>query len=130
MCYNGVMREESAEQIRQQLKRLLSIRELSHAQVAVKSGIPRSNISKFLDGRRNEMGIGAVIEIARALDVSLDWLAGLPKGNPRELEPDEKRLLELYRRLPPDGQRLMLGTMTLAARIRTGNEEGTGAERL
>jgi len=38
--------------------------------------------------------------LAQALDVPLDWLAGLPKRNPKELEPDEEEALGVFRSLP------------------------------
>lgn len=91
--------------------------------------IEQSHLSRILNEKQMP-SVDRAATLARALGVSLDWLAGLPKGNPGQLEPDEKHLLDLYRRLPPDGQRLMLGTMSLAAEIRTGSEERTGAEGL
>lgn len=110
---------------RERLLNALELREWSQGKLAALSGVSRSHISMFLSGDRREMGFSKVAALARALDVSLDWLAGMPKRNPGELEPDEKELVRLYRTLPPDGQELMFTTMRVAARIRTRSEEET-----
>jgi len=114
----------------ERLDQLMDTLDLKAKELAHESGVSHRHINALTSGERKDPSLSIATMLARALGVSLDWLAGLPKGNPGQLEPDEKHLLDLYRRLPPDGQRLMLGTMSLAAEIRMGNEEGTGGEGL
>jgi len=102
---------------RKRLAGLIEIYGLSHGQLALKAQVPRSNITKFLKGTRRDMGFSSMAKLARALDVSLDWLAGLPKRNPKELEPDEAELLKLYRSLPDYEKPAILGSVRLHARI-------------
>jgi len=102
---------------RERLAGLIEMYDFSHGQVALKAQVPRSNITKFLKGTRRDMGFSSMAKLARALDVSLDWLAGLPKRDPNELEPDETELLRLYRCLADDDKRIILGSVKLHAHI-------------
>ena len=57
------------------------------------------------------------LALARTLDVSLDWLVGLPRQNPKELEPDEAELLRLYQSLAHEDKQVILGSVRLHARV-------------
>ena len=81
----------------------LELKGFSQGQLAHKSGVNQSHISMILAGKRSP-GTDKLIAIARALDVSLDWLAGLPPRTPGELAPDEEDLLTAYRTLREAGR--------------------------
>ena len=104
-------------EVRKRLAALLEMRGWSQGKLASRTGISRSHITMFLNGQRHDMGFSRMAAIARALDVSLDWLAGLPKRNPSELEPDEAELLELYRSLPEYEKPAILGSVRLHAHV-------------
>jgi len=104
-------------ELRERLAGLLDVREWSQGKLAARTGISRSHITMFLNGQRQDMGFSKIRSIACALDVSLDWLAGLPKQNPKELEPDEAELVKLYRSLPDYEKPAILGSVRLHARI-------------
>ena len=104
-------------ELRERLAGLLDVREWSQGKLAARTGISRSHITMFLNGQRQDMGFSKIRSIACALDVSLDWLAGLPKRDPNELEPDETELLRLYRFLTPEDKEIVLGSTRLHTRI-------------
>ena len=104
-------------ELRERLAGLLDVREWSQGKLAARTGISRSHITMFLNGQRQDTGFSKIRSIACALDVSLDWLAGLPKQNPKELEPDEAELVKLYRSLPDYEKPAILGSVRLHARI-------------
>lgn len=111
-----------ADRARKRLAGLIEMRGWSRGQLASKSGVPRSNITKFLSGIRHDMGFSSMAKLASAFGVSLDWLAGMPKQNPKELEPDEAELLKLYGSLPKDGKDATLDTLRVLIRFMGGIE--------
>ena len=94
--YNdGVTRNEFGRKIEE----ALTVRDWTQGQLELRSGVGQSHISQIVRGKtRPRIDIAAAL--ARALGVSLDWLAGVPPrpgGDP--LEPDEQELVEAFRRL-------------------------------
>jgi transcriptional regulator with XRE-family HTH domain len=87
----------------EQLDRAIDMRELTQGQVAVKTGLQQSHISMIRRGQR-EPSVSIAARLARALDVSLDWLCELPVRAPGALEPDEETVLQLYRRGAREGR--------------------------
>jgi hypothetical protein len=61
----------------------------------------------ILAGKR-EPSVSIATCLALALDVSLDWLCGLPRRNAAELAPDEETLLSAYRRSPEVVKEMLL----------------------
>ena len=55
--------------------------DLTQAQVAEKTGIARRQYIRYEQGAQ-EMGIAKLAVLCRALNVSADYLLGLPKGLP------------------------------------------------
>jgi len=102
---------------RRRLANLLDLRGWSHGKLACRTKISRSNISTFLSNSDRDIGFSKAIAIAKALDISLDWLAGLPKRNPNKLEPDEDELVNLYRLLPDYEKPAILGSVRLHVRV-------------
>lgn len=83
------------------IESLLTLKEMTQGQLALYSGLSQSHISQIIDGKRRPR-FDLVAQIARALDVSLDWLAYGQERNPEALAPDEAELLRLYRELKSD----------------------------
>jgi len=84
---------------REKLSELMRMRDISGYALAEATKISRSHINGFLQGSHNKMTLENWIKIARVLDVSLDWLAGLPVRDKERLEPDEDELLRLWRKV-------------------------------
>jgi len=103
------------------LRHALAIKNWSQGQPAHKAKVSQGHISMIL---RQERGpsITIALALARALGVSLDWLAGLSKQNPKELEPDEQELLKLYDSLSDDGKAATLDTLRVLIRFMGGTE--------
>lgn len=72
------------------------------------SGLSQGHLSEVINGKRRLQFV-LMIRLARALDVSLDWLAGLPPKEPAVLEPDEEELLKAYRALDEAHRKAVLG---------------------
>jgi transcriptional regulator with XRE-family HTH domain len=110
------MREMS---LGERLQSILEQRGLTQGQLALKSKVPQSHISMIINEQRTP-GIDVAVKLARALDVSLDWLAGLPPREKSVLTPDEEELLRLYRALETN----MRATLLDVARSLTGTKRG------
>lgn len=97
--------------------------------LAVSIGISKQSVSAYLNGKRKPKRF--VIEaIARELNVNPAWLCGYdaPRYLPASAEPthteaafdplapDEKKLVDDYRRLSPAGKEYILQTMAMALR--------------
>jgi len=78
---------------------MLELRGLTQGQLAMLSGVSQSHISMVLSGQRQPR-IDVAAGLARALDVSLDWLITGQERNPEALTPDENELLRTYRNIP------------------------------
>ena len=82
----------------------LSLRELEK-----RSGMSASQISQIETGRRADPGFSTVLRLAKALEVSMDALAGLkePRAHPPRLSRSSKAALERAKRQLEDaGQRI------------------------
>ena len=63
----------------ERLRQLREDKDLSQADLAAILGTTRHQISKYETGQQ-EMTVGKLVAICRALNVSADYLLGLPKG--------------------------------------------------
>jgi transcriptional regulator with XRE-family HTH domain len=87
---------------------VMKVRQMKQAELALRSGVRQGYLSMILAGRR-EPGIEIAAQLARGIDVSLDWLCGLPERQPNPLSPEEEELLRAFRALrDPDGRRMTL----------------------
>ena len=64
--------------IGKRLKRELDKRGLSQGQLALLSGVSRSHISMIIEGKRDAT-VTVAVKLAKPLDVSLDYLAGIER---------------------------------------------------
>ena len=91
----------------ERLRYALRSRGLTQGQLSVKAGVSPAHISMVLSEQR-EVGVDVAARLARALDVSLDWLCDLPERQADTLEPDEDELLVLYRAMSDVGQSMAI----------------------
>lgn len=98
---------------KEKLRALLTRRNWSDKQASVRAGVSRSTISTYFREPDRDLLFNNMVALARALGVSLDWLAGLPPqpgvsldwlaGRDRkhqpELTPEQEELVEAYNRL-------------------------------
>ena len=107
----------------------LSIRSMKQAELCERTKIPKSAISQYISGAF-EPKQDRIYLIANALNVSEAWLMGydvpmereINKKNPTEREnltAGEKAMLELFRRVPEENQRIVLDMI----RVALGNQE-------
>ncbi len=97
----------STDTVADRVKQALKARRWTQKQLELHSGVSQQHVSQIVNGKRSP-GFEYVIPIARALDVSLDWLAGLPPKEPGALEPDEEELLKAYQALDEAHRKVVL----------------------
>ena len=98
------------------LAQALSIRGMKQSELCIKTGIPKSAVSQYISGafepKQDRLSL-----IAQALDVDPVWLMGydVPMERQKEVSPDkpeltegEMVLLDLFNRVPPEQQQLVL----------------------
>ncbi|MGH7282824.1 MAG: helix-turn-helix domain-containing protein [Polyangiaceae bacterium] len=73
------------------------LRGLTRAELAAKSGLTVSGLSRLEGFSKGSTEAKSVFQLARALEVRPDWLWS--GEEPMELEPGERRLAEIRRRL-------------------------------
>lgn len=116
------MGNDRQETISARIKRALRIKGMKQAELCHITKIPKSSISQYLSGDF-EPKADRIYLIAKALNVSEAWLMGFdvpmdreksspPKSN--ELNEGEKMLLDLFRRVPEDKQKIVLQMIRVA----------------
>ena len=110
------MDKEISEKCSVRISKALSIRGMKQSDLCEKTKIPKSAISQYVSGSF-EPKQDRLFLIAQALDVDPVWLMGFDvpmekekKDSPSEpqLTEGETLLLELFRRVPEDQQKLVL----------------------
>lgn len=86
----------------EKLAAILEIRDWSQGKLAAKSGLSRRYIGMIISGERDSPSLNAAQAIARALEVSLDWLAEMPITDPGQLNPQEQELINQFRAITDD----------------------------
>lgn len=105
------------------LKKALSIRNMTQAELCQKTNIPKSALSEYLKGLYDPKQDRLVI-LSEALNVDPVWLMGFDvpmeksdkKISPHEptLTEGEKVMLELFRQIPVDQQQVVLAMIRAA----------------
>ena len=113
------------------LRKALSIRNMTQAELCSKAKISKSTLSEYLSGRY-EPKQDRVFILAQALNVDPVWLMGYdvpmekkeePKtkkdspSEPQQLTEGEKLMLELFRRIPEDRQPEALELLRVALKM-------------
>jgi len=78
------------------LREAMEIRKKTQEKLAAETNVSQSHISRIINGER-EPTVDIAMRLAYALDVSLDWLCGMPPAPDDPLTPDEGELLASYR---------------------------------
>ena len=96
------------------LKQLREQRRLTQGQLSAYSGVSQGYISHIELGERSNVGSEPLVQLARVLETSIDYLTGRtedPRSPARPpvgaLAPDEEELLLAYRALDSDDARQM-----------------------
>lgn len=119
-------REKNCE-LKDRLREALDYVGMKPIELADITGIPKSMVSYYLSGKAVPRA-DRIYDIAKALDVSEAWLMGFDvtmerekKVSPEELplNEGEKMLIDLFRRVPEDQQKLVLQMIRAAL----GNQE-------
>ena len=95
------------------LARLMKERGFNQVELAKRSGVPQSLISRYLrsDAKAEMPSVENLIALAKALRVTLDELTGITAAQIEKAESDvetgnltddERLLLEAWKKLPPD----------------------------
>lgn len=110
------MKREKDHELKDRLKEALDRSSMKPTELAEVTGIPKSMISYYLSGKSVPRA-DRIYEIAKVLDVSEAWLIGFDvpmerekQNSPEEIElsEGEKMLLDLFRRIPEDQQKMVL----------------------
>ena len=106
------MSAELKESCAERLRQALAVRKMRQADLCQRTGIPKSAISQYLSGAF-EPKQDRVAILARALNVQEAWLMGFDVPMERDepapdVSTEESALLERFRQLPPEKQRLLL----------------------
>lgn len=119
--YDLVMEKEDAGILPDALDRAMKLRKMSAAELARKSGVHKTTISMILSGDRPNTPATIVAKLARALNVSMDFLMGITDDpEPRSLGvgPVLIQLTEVAKVLPDSRQHdLLLIAQTYADNI-------------
>ena len=97
----------NGETLGQRIKRVREQRGWSQGALAMRSKVSQSMVS-MAESDDREPRTSTFVAIARALDVSLDWLATGEMRTPEELQPDEQALIEAWRAIDSDSIKAFL----------------------
>lgn len=86
------------------LREAMDIRKKTQEKLASETNVSQSHISRIINGER-EPTVDIAMRLAYALDVSLDWLCGMPPAQDAPLAPDEGELLASYRAIEGEAAR-------------------------
>lgn len=93
-------KKSTSEELRKRIKEILRHREMSQAELAMKTGIPTSTLSRFLIRRSQGIKLELIWKIADALNMTIEELILGPDAvrKQRTLEGNDEILLLLYYR--------------------------------
>jgi transcriptional regulator with XRE-family HTH domain len=97
----------TAMRFHEKISRVAAAKRLNQSAIAVLTGIPQTSLSRWMSGKAVPK-LGEAFALARALGVSLDYLADDSLDDPPppaagpDLTPDEVWILETARALGPD----------------------------
>lgn len=106
----------------QRLQQAMDEAGMKQADLARATGLPKGGISNYVTGRYKPKS-DVINKLAKALNVSEMWLWGydVPKERPNKTSPEdpqlnegEKVLIDLFRRVPEDQQKLVLQMIRVA----------------
>lgn len=119
MCYNKTKNETQvinmSESMAQRIRDLRQERGLTLEQVASIVGVGKSTVRKWETGMIANMKRDKIASLAAALGTTPAYLMGWPEDEEKKDSPDElaltegeKMLLELFRKIPADRQKIVI----------------------
>ena len=97
--------------MRERLEQLLNHHNMKPAQLVQVTGLSSSTVYEIISGKTNELniGVGKMLKIAQALNVSIEFLYGRDESESSKLLDDsEERLINEFRELNKEGQERIL----------------------
>jgi transcriptional regulator with XRE-family HTH domain len=114
-----ILYKERQENCSQRIAKGLEIRKMTQAELRRLTGIPKSSMSLYLSGAY-EPKQDRIYLISKALNVSEAWLMGydvpMSRNTPskQELTESEEIMLNLFRRLTEENQKVVVEWMRIA----------------
>ena len=114
-----ILYKERQENCSQRISKGLEIRKMTQAELRRLTGIPKSSMSLYLSGAY-EPKQDRIYLISKALNVSEAWLMGydvpMSRNTPSkpELTESEEKMLNLFRQLTEENQKVIVEWMTIA----------------
>ena len=112
-----------ASDVSEKIKQLRSERGMTLEQVAKIVGVGKSTVRKWETGTIANMKIDKIVLLAKTLDTTPSYLLGLKDNNEKENPPDalkltegEMMLLELFRQIPEDAQKMYLEVLRASSK--------------
>jgi transcriptional regulator with XRE-family HTH domain len=106
---------EKLSSLKDRLRFALDLRDKRPVDIVNDLNIPKSAISQYLSGKSQNMDSERLYKVCRYLNVSEPWLLGFDVPMEESVSPDklqltegEKTLLELFRRVPEEQQKMVL----------------------
>ena len=85
------------------LRTLIDDKGVSQKWLSERTGVAEATISRYVNGSQKPQCVDILYAMANAFGVSVDYLLGLtPVSEKQELSPEEKILLNCYRKAPKD----------------------------
>ena len=100
------------------IKKALEINNMKQAELSRRTGIDKGTISLYISGKYEPRSNKTVL-LAEALGTSPEWIMGFDvpmrkENSPTELTAGERELLEIFRGLPEDKQKMVLEMLKAA----------------
>jgi transcriptional regulator with XRE-family HTH domain len=100
------MNPETQSTLADRLNELLRLKQINKMELARIADVSPQSVNGWF--KRGSISKNSAIKIASTLEISLPWLLGEPEVLDSGLSADEKRLLEVFNRLPPIERKNML----------------------
>lgn len=105
----------------ERIKALIDKSGLSYVDLEKVTGIKKSSLQRYASGVTTKIPLDVIEKLARAFNVSQEYLMGWDENNDSPSEPKltegEQMMLELFRRIPEDRQAAALELLRAALKM-------------
>lgn len=91
--------KEETERICERIRMLIERQDLSYAELAAKSGVPKSAIHRYATGQTTKIPMDRIMKLASVLNTSAAWIMGWQEKEPPETDGKAKELLDIINQL-------------------------------
>ena len=103
----------------ERIKALIEQSKQSYQELEKTTGIKKSSLQRYASGVTTKIPLDVIEKLSKAFNVSQEYLMGWDeeeKNSPEELQlsEGEKTILELFRKVPEDKQRMVLDMIRVA----------------